>query len=88
MKYLIKFWDKHELIVSQQVGIQIKIAKEREVKCIKIDEALYETSAISYIEPIVEEQDELFLPEAQGDTVKVDTLKRMNEQLAKKFNWH
>ena len=88
MKYLLKFWDKKELVVSSSVGEQVKTAKLKGVKNIVIGSALYEVTAISYIEPIKQDKDELVqLPAAPQDPVKKETLKRMQRELADKFGW-
>lgn len=87
MKYLVKFWDKHELVVSDKAGEQIKIAKQKKIECIKIGEALYEMKAISYIEPVKEQLEENLLPERVENPVKKETLEKINREIAEKFNW-
>ena len=88
MRYLIKFWDKHHLIVSDKVATQIKIAKEKKIECIKIENALYEMKSISYIEPLTEQQNDNLLPEKIESPVKKETLEKIKKELANKFNWN
>ena len=86
MKYLIKFWDKKELVVSEAVGEQVKQAKLLDIGAISIDNALYETKAISYIEPLKENKTPA-LPEPSGPAVSKETLDKMKKELAEKFGW-
>jgi|TARA_Y100000296_G_scaffold29578_1_gene34415 hypothetical protein len=88
MKYLIKFWDKKSLVVSEKVGEQVKNAKENGTGCIRIDQALYEVKAISYIEPIKEKMEKNLLPEHVPDPVKKETLERMKKEMSERFNWN
>ncbi len=88
MRYLIKFWDKHHLIVSDKVATQIKIAKEKKIECIKIENALYEMKSISYIEPLTEQQNDNLLPEKIESPVKKETLEKIKKELVNKFNWN
>lgn len=87
MKYLIKFWDKHELVVSEKIGEQLQLAKLKKIECVKIDNALYELKAISYIEPIKETQTHNLLPERITNPVRKETIERVTRELVKKFSW-
>lgn len=87
MKYLVKFWDKHEKIVSEKAGNQIKLAKEKNIERIKIGDALYETKAISYIEPIKIEVPKPLQLQAPSNTVKKETIERLKKEMAARFNW-
>jgi len=52
MQYLLKFWDKKEMSVSDEIGEKVKYAKENKIECVRIGDGIYETKAISYVEPI------------------------------------
>ena len=86
MKYLLKFWDKKQMIVSAEDGEKVMYAKEKKIDCVRINGGVYETKAISYIEPIKEDQKNL-LPEKIHDPVKKETLDKMKKKLSEKFNW-
>lgn len=87
MNYLLKFWDGHELVVSEKVGEQIKMAKEKSIGIVKINEAMYETKAISYIEPMRDKGTPTPLLEAPPNPVKKETIERLKKEMAERFGW-
>ncbi len=87
MKYLLKFWDKKKLTVCEEDGEKVKLAKENKIECVRIAGGIYETKAISYVEPIKENKVPL-LPERTEDPVKKATLDRVKKEIAERFNWN
>lgn len=95
MKYLVKFWDKHEMIVSEKIGKQIQLAKEGKdkngnsiiVDRIYIGESQYELKAISYVEALKPERYQPLQLQAPNNPVKKETLERLKKEMAARFNW-
>jgi len=91
MTYLVKFWDKHKLTVSDKVGEQIVEAKNSKVDCIRIGDSIYETRAISYVERISPSRGKGVdgnlpaLPPASP--VRKETLEKMKGEMAERFGW-
>ena len=89
MTYIITFFDRTHLIVSDEQGEKIKMAKRMKVQNIEIGKSMYSVSTIDKIEPHkTRKADQLVaLPEAGETVVKKETIQKVTAALAEKFNW-
>ena len=97
MTYIITFYDKCTITISDEQGIKIQEAIIDQIKHIRVGEDLFATSAISKVEKIREPQ-KMLIPSPEGYDwydwceppvykVKKETIKKLTADLVKKFNW-
>jgi hypothetical protein len=92
MKYILKFWDKSEVLVSEAAWLQIMKEKHNGTSSIIVGKALYELKAIYAIEPVKDDRPANDFAQIEGGmeinrTVKKETLDKVKAEMAKKFGW-